>query len=62
VEVVQQPQGSQNTFMQDGRGEQGQQFHQGKQRRGKGEYELEDNPLVTNEREESTSGGINYAI
>ncbi|WP_165998759.1 flagellar hook-length control protein FliK [Bacillus sp. Cs-700] len=63
VEVVQQPQGSQNTFMQDGRGEQGQQFQQGKKRHErKGEYELEDNPLVTNEREESTSGGINYAI
>ncbi len=63
VEVVQQPQGSQNTFMQDGRGEQGQQFQQGKQRHErKGEYELEDNPLVTNEREESMSGGINYAI
>ena len=63
VEVVQQPQGSQNTFMQDGRGEQGQQFQQGKQRHErKGEYELEDNPLVTNEREESTPGGINYAI
>jgi flagellar hook-length control protein FliK len=61
VEVVQQS--SPNTFMQDGRGEQGQQFHQGKQRQErKGEYELEDNPLVTNEREESTSGGINYAI
>ncbi|WP_273831737.1 flagellar hook-length control protein FliK [Guptibacillus sedimenti] len=63
VEVVQQSQGSQQPFMQDGRGEQGQQFQQGKQRQErKGEYELEDNPLVTNEREESTSGGINYAI
>ncbi|MYL62445.1 hypothetical protein GLW07_03640 [Bacillus hwajinpoensis] len=63
VEVVQQPQGSQNTFMQDGRGEQGQHFQQGKQRHErKGEYELEDNPLVTSEKEENTSGGINYAI
>jgi len=63
VEVVQQSQGPQQPFMQDGRGEQGQQFQQGKQRHErKGEYELEDNPLVTNEREESTSGGINYAI
>ncbi|PFG15274.1 flagellar hook-length control protein FliK [Bacillus sp. es.036] len=60
VEVVQQS--STDTFMQDGRGEQGQ-FQQGKRRHDrKGEYELEDNPLVTNEREESTSGGINYAI
>ncbi|WP_273851621.1 flagellar hook-length control protein FliK [Guptibacillus spartinae] len=63
VEVVQQSQGSQQPFMHDGRGEQGQQFQQGKQRQGrKGEYELEDNPLVTSEKEESTSGGINYAI
>ncbi|MGE6205208.1 flagellar hook-length control protein FliK [Guptibacillus hwajinpoensis] len=62
VEVVQQ-QGSQHSFMQDGRGEQGQQFQHGKQHRGrKDEYDLEDNPLVTNEREESTTGGINYAI
>ncbi|MCA0170568.1 flagellar hook-length control protein FliK [Bacillus sp. RAR_GA_16] len=63
IEVVQQPQGSQQPFMQDGRGDQGQQFQQGKQRQGrKGEYELEDNPLVTSEKEESTLGGINYAI
>lgn len=63
VEVVQQSQGSQQPFMQDGRGEQSQQFQQGKQHQGrKGEYELEDNPLVTSERDECTSGGINYAI
>nr|WP_255647909.1 flagellar hook-length control protein FliK [Pseudalkalibacillus hwajinpoensis] len=62
VEVVQQPQGSQPSFMQDGQGEQGQ-FQQGKQRQGrKSEYDLEDNPLVTSEKEESTPGGINYAI
>ncbi len=62
VEVVQH-QGSQHSFMQDGRGEQKQQFQQGKQHQGrKGEYDLEENPLVTNEREESISGGINYAI
>ncbi|MGG1686904.1 flagellar hook-length control protein FliK [Pseudalkalibacillus sp. NRS-1564] len=63
VEVVQQPQGSQQSFMQDGRQEQGQAFQQGKHRQGrKGEYELEENPLVTNEQEEGASSGINYAI
>lgn len=63
VEVVQQPQGSQQSFMQDSRQEQGQAFQQGKHRQGrKGEYELEENPLVTNELEEGASSGINYAI
>ncbi len=63
VEVVQQPQpASQNSFMQDGRSQQGQQSDQGKQRQRKGEYELEDNPHITKEVEEGTSGGINYAV
>lgn len=63
VEVVQQPQGQQQSFMQDSGKEQGQAFQQGKHRQGrKGEYELEENPLVTNELEEGVSSGINYAI
>ena len=63
VEVIQQPQpASQNSFMQDGRSQQGQQFDQGKQRQRKGEYELEENPHITKEVEEGTSGGINYAV
>ncbi|MGB8001462.1 MAG: flagellar hook-length control protein FliK [Anaerobacillus sp.] len=63
VEVMQQPQpASQNSFMQDGRSQQGQQFEQGKQRQRKGEYELEENPHITKEVEEGTPGGINYAV
>ncbi|MDQ0482245.1 flagellar hook-length control protein FliK [Alkalihalobacillus hemicentroti] len=63
VEVIQQPSSPSSSMMQDGRSHQGQQFDQGKQHRGerRDEYEVDDNPLITQEKEEENSG-INYAV
>lgn len=64
VEVIQQPTSpSQSSMLQDGRSHQGQQFDQGKQHRGerRDEYEVDDNPLITQDKEEENSG-INYAV
>ncbi|WP_240688061.1 flagellar hook-length control protein FliK [Pseudalkalibacillus hwajinpoensis] len=64
VEVIQQPSSpSQSSMLQDGRSQQGQQFEQGKQgAERKGEYEVDDNPLITQDIEERVEGGINYAV
>lgn len=65
LEVIQQPQpSSQSSLMQDGQSQQGQQFDQGKNRgsKRKGEYDVEDNVLLTQRLEEGTSVGINYSV
>ncbi|WP_394175434.1 flagellar hook-length control protein FliK [Guptibacillus hwajinpoensis] len=63
VEVIQQPTSPSSSMLQDGRSHQGQQFDQGKQHRGerRDEYEVDDNPLITQDKEEENSG-INYAV
>ncbi|WP_286170683.1 flagellar hook-length control protein FliK [Bacillus sp. NTK071] len=64
VEVIQQPSSpSQSSMLQDGRSQQGQQFEQGKRGSERnGNYEVDENPLITQETEERVDGGINYAV
>lgn len=62
VEVVQQ---SSHSLLQDHQShQQGQQFEQGKHRREKqsGQYEVEENPVITHEHEQEETIGINYSV
>ncbi len=64
-DVIQQPQpSSQASLMQDGRSQQGQQFDQRKNRESnqKGEYDVEENVLLTQGVEDKVSAGINYSV